>query len=227
MLRWFIISISFLLSACVAVQPSNNDATAQQTRQACAKPPAGDTAVRLDMVQQLMDDGRMHAALAHLDELGGDSLYATYLRAEILRQSERGNEAKPLYQQLTESCLAGQGHHGLGLIAGRNGESSEAKSQLAKAAELLPVNGRIRNDYGYALLINGDFTAARHEFLTAIELSEANQLAETNMVILLLLQGQQQKAVSFANKLNMDEQTFTELKAQANTLAKQIPTGQP
>lgn len=226
MQRLPVIIICMLLSACAAFQPAGNSNNAN-ARQVCPATPSGDTAVRLDMVRQLMDDGRMHAALAHLDELDSDTVQAKYLRAEILRQSDRSEAAKSLYQQLTESCMAGQGHHGLGLIAGRNGQLAESEMQLARAAELLPVNGRIRNDYGYVLLMNGQFAAARHEFLTAIELDNTSQLAETNMVILLYLQGEQEKARSFASKLNMDRQTLADLQAQARVLAKQIPAAQP
>ena len=224
-----VIVISLLLSACVAVAPGAPEKTssANSRQSSCAETLPGDTSVRLDMVQQLMEDGRMHAALAHLDELDSDSVQATYLRAEILRQSERSDDAKQLYQELTESCLVGQGHHGLGLIAGRQQQLAEAELQLAKAAGLLPVNARIRNDYGYALLMNGKFADARHEFLTAIELDGGNRLAETNMVILLLLQDQQAKAKSFASKLNMDSQTLADLQLQAEALAKQIPTATP
>lgn len=226
MYRWLIILTTLLLSGCAALSTQDSSNTSN-VRQACAQTPSSDTSVKLDMIQQLMDDGRMHAALAHLDELNSDAIQATYLRAEILRQSERSDQAKLLYQQLTESCLAGQGHHGLGLIAGRDQQLAESEAQLAKAAELLPVNARIRNDYGYALLMNGKFAKARHEFLTAIELDGTNRLAETNLVILLFLQDEPQKAKSFANKLNMDSETLAELQLQASDLAKQIPTAQP
>lgn len=222
---WPVIVISLLLNACAALVP--DDSSHQAARQACADSPSDDTALRLDMVRELIADGRMHAALAHLDELDSDASQATYLRAEILRQSERSDQAKVLYQQLTNSCLAGKGHHGLGLIAGRLQQLAEAESQLAKAAELLPVNARIRNDYGYALLMNGKLDIARHEFLTAMELDGDNRLAETNMVILLFLQSEPEKARSFASKLNMDSQTLADLQLQANALAKQIPRAQP
>lgn len=219
-----IIVFSLLLTAC-AVMPAGETAYSAQFRSnACSEKPSGDVAVKLDMVQQLMSSGRMHAALAHLDNINSDAIQATYLRAEILRQSERSDEAKLLYQQLTESCFAGQGHHGLGLIAGRNQQLAEAELQLAKAAGLLPINAHIRNDYGYALLMNGNFSDARHEFLTAIELDSGSRLAETNMVILLFLQDEQQKAKAFASKLNMDTKTLAELQVQAKALAKQIPT---
>ncbi|MEX1200225.1 MAG: hypothetical protein WEB02_05490 [Methylophaga sp.] len=224
---WLIIVTSLLLNACVAIAPGETSYSANSKQTACGNPPSNDTALRLDMVQQLMADGRMHAALAHLDELDSDATQATYLRAEILRQSDRSEQAKRLYQQLTNSCFAGQGHHGLGLIAGRNQQLAEAELQLAKAAELLPVNARIRNDYGYALLITGKFDSARHEFLTAMQLDDANRLAETNMVILLFLQDQPEKARSFANKLNMDSQTLADLQLQAKALAKQISSAQP
>ena len=212
-----VIVISLLLSACVAVTPgvTNNTNSADTRQSSCTEELAGDTSVRLDMVQQLMEDGRLHAALAHLDELDSDSVQATYLRAEILRQSDRSDDAKLLYQVLTETCFAGQGHHGLGLIAGRQQQLAEAELQLAKAAGLLPVNARIRNDYGYALLMAGEHEGALHEFLTAIELAPGHRQAAHNLLLLLFRTGETAKAANFAQQFGIGTAEIDRLKTQA------------
>lgn len=187
----------------------------------CEKTGDADTSMNLDLIEQLMQSGRLYAALAHLDNLRSDSLYATYLRAEILRQSNRDQEAAEYYQSLLPTCMAGEAHHGLGLIAGRKNLLNQAVEHLTLAAEKLPVNARIRNDLGYALLLQGRFEKAQREFLTALELEQDAPLAETNMMILLLATGEQAKAEAFAKKINMDTQTVTDLNEQAMTIRAQ------
>lgn len=214
-----LLSIS-LLAGCAALNGAQQPA---KTAQNCGEAQDQDTAMRLDVVRKLMEQGRLYAALAHLDDLDTQALQARYLRADILRRSERSVEARPIYESLLETCLKGEAHHGLGLIAGRNGQLNNAAAELAQAAQLLPVNARVRNDYGYALLLKGELEPAKREFLTAIELDEEARLAETNLVILLLMQGEQQKAQAFARRVNMDKDTLADLQQQATQLAGARP----
>lgn len=216
---WLIIAMA-VLSACAPLSESRQAGNLQQD---CGEAHDGDTAMRLDVVRKLRDQGRLYAALAHLDDVETNALQARYLRADILRQSGRSAEAQPIYESLLETCLKGEAHHGLGLIAGRDGQLNNAVSELAQAARLLPVESRVRNDYGYALLLKGDLETARREFLTAIELDEDARLAETNLVILLFMSGEQQQAEAFARKVNMDAEMLTELEQQAEQLARATP----
>lgn len=219
-MRLLLIIFFFLLSGCTSLNESRQ---AGQTQQSCGEAQDADTAMRLDVVRKLMDQGRLYAALAHLDDLETGALQARYLRAEILRQSDRNVEARLIYENLLKTCLEGEAHHGLGLIAGRDGQLNNAVSELARAAGLLPINPRVRNDYGYALLLKGDLEAARREFLTAIELDGEARLAETNLVILLFMRGEQQKAEAFAKRVNMDSDTLADLQQQAAQLARATP----
>jgi Flp pilus assembly protein TadD len=218
---WFLILILSLLSACTGMNEPRR--TSSQANQHCGEAEDADTAMRLDVVRKVMEQGRLYAALAHLDDIDTASLQAAYLRADILRQSDRSAEARPIYESLLDTCLEGEAHHGLGLIAGRNGQLNHAVSELARAADLLPVNPRVRNDYGYALLLKGDSVAAQHEFLTAIELDPEATLAETNLVILLYMNGDQQKAEAFARRVKMDQQTLADLQQQAAELSRAQP----
>lgn len=209
-----------LLSACATVDSAQPHTSPQAQ---CGQPDNPDTAVRLDVAEKLMTEGRLYAALAHLDDLQQASLRSTYLRAEILRQSRRAEEAKPLYQQLLTTCMQGEGYHGLGLIAGREGQLDSAIEALSQSAKLLPLNPRVRNDYGYALLLDGHYELAQREFLTAVELDEESRLARTNLVLLLYLQGDRQKAQAYAQSVNMDKKTQAELQQQAASLAGSSP----
>ncbi len=167
-MRLCLLTLLLLLSACAQLGPQQQNTTDRQSADACGQDVDADSSVKLDVIEELMAQNRMHAALAHLDELDSDALQATYLRAEILRQSERPDEAGEYYQSLKDTCLKGWAHHGLGLIAGRQGQLDLALEELSIAADTLPIEPRVRNDYGYALLLNGDFQQARREFLTTL-----------------------------------------------------------
>lgn len=219
-MRFCLLITVLLLSACAQLNSQQRDASQQSSGRDCGQAVNADNAVQLDVIEELMAQNRMYAALAHLDELDSDSLRATYLRAEILRQSDRPDAAAEYYRALQDTCMAGWSHHGLGLIAGREGDLETALTELSKASEALPVEPRVRNDYGYALLLNGDYQQARREFLTTLELDEQAALAETNMILLLYSSGQPDKAAAFAKRVDMDDATLAELAKQAETLSR-------
>lgn len=186
--------------------------------QACAADPDPDQNVKLDLIRRLIDNGKLYAALAHLEAARSDSRQSAYLRAEILRQTNRSEQAAPLYRELLGGCMAGKGYHGLGLIAGRDSKISEAIAYLQKAAIALPTDVRVRNDLGYALLLGRQFDAARNEFLTALELDGGDSLAATNMVLLLSVTEKKQEMQAFAAHMNMDPEIVTQLRAQAEEI---------
>lgn len=178
--------------------------------------------VKLDLIRKLMDSGKLYAALAHLEATRSKSPRSTYLRAEILRQTDRTEQAEPLYRELLGGCLAGKGYHGLGLIAGRDGKIPEALAYLHKAEAELPIDVKVRNDLGYALLLDGQFEAARNEFLTALELDGSDPLSATNMALLLAVTGKEREMQAFALHMNMDPETVAQLRAQAEEIKAAI-----
>src|SRR5688500_14326735 len=68
-----------------------------------AMPPADST--RLGIIQQMLAEGRPHAAIAHLDAARIEAPQSDLLRADGLRQTGRGKEASALYQKLLSSCV--------------------------------------------------------------------------------------------------------------------------
>lgn len=181
-----------------------------------------DQNVKLDLIRQLIDNGKPYAALAHLDAARSNSRQSIYLRAEILRQTDRIEQAAALYNELLGGCMAGKGYHGLGLIAGRDNDISEAIAYLQKAEVELPTDVRVRNDLGYALLLGGQFDAARNEFMTALELDGSDSLAATNMVLLLSVMGKKQEMQAFAAHMNIGSETVKLLRAQAKEIKASI-----
>ena len=189
---------------------------------ACEADAGPDHNVKLDLIRQLMDSGKLYAALAHLEATRSTSPQSLYLRAEILRRTDRPEQAVSLYRGLLGGCMAGKGYHGLGLIAGRDNNISEAIEYLQKAATELPIDVRVRNDLGYALLLDGQFDSARNEFLTALELDSGDSLAATNLALLLSVMEKEREIQALAAHMHIDSQTLMQLRAQAGTIKASI-----
>lgn len=170
---------------------------------------------RLSGVEQLLGDGKFYAALAQLDALGLDAPQARMIRADALRRIDRSQEAQALYQGLVGSCLDGRAQHGLGLIASKAGQHAAGLAYLQKARQALPTDTAIRNDLGYAYLLAGQFDAAEFEFLTVLDLNPQDAKASRNLVLLAFSQGKNDKAMTLARKLGLDEATTARLQAQA------------
>ncbi|MGR9107269.1 MAG: hypothetical protein ACU843_10105 [Gammaproteobacteria bacterium] len=213
----------FLLAGCAhdfrlphfgAVSEDSDSANAGN----CASLDSPKEKVELQIIEQLMDSGKLHAALAHLDATRLNSPRETYIRAEILRRTGRAQLAKPLYNRLLPGCAAGYAYHGLGLIAGREGNIGTALEHLRKARAELPTDVRVRNDLGYALLLDRQYESARYEFLTVLELDEANDFSISNLVLLLLITDEYPKAQSLAVRKNLSGAAFKELLARAREI---------
>ncbi len=175
--------------------------------------PAGNT--RLAAVQQLIDDNKPYAAVAELDAMAVDSPKATMLRADALRQIGQGAEARSQYNKLLATCLSGRARHGLGLLAAREGQLAESLQYLKAARMALPTDPRVRNDFGYALLLSHRWSEAQFEFLTALDLQANDPRASRNLVLLAFAQGKPETAKQLADKLKIDGATLERLGNQA------------
>lgn len=215
-----------LLGGCMttAVRPADEQA---------AGPVAGDNCAGLDNAERLklglIEDelaaGRPRAAMAHLDALpepvAGRPL-ALYLRAESLRQVKQYDRAAGMYRRLSEGCLPGAGRHGLGLVAAARQDLEGAIDHLQRARELLAADPRVRNDYGYALLLNGQAGAARIEFETALELSAGEARAARNLLLAMLVAGDEQEAQQYARSLALKAAESRELHRHAGVLRERM-----
>jgi Flp pilus assembly protein TadD len=104
---------------------------------------------------------------------------------------------------LLSTPLAAHGHHGLGLLAGAAGDFRAASRELAQAAALAPTDAGTLSDLGYARLREGDIGAARVPLMQAAELDAHSARIQSNVALLLLVQGQMKEARAL-----MDEQQF-------------------
>jgi Flp pilus assembly protein TadD len=178
---------------------------------------------RLSLIQQMLAEGKPHAALAHLDASKVKSERAELLRAHGLRQTGRAPQAQGIYEQLTNSCVSGHAYRGLGLIASQGGNLPEALRFLKAASNTLPTEHTIRNDYGYVLMQAGQSEPALHEFLTAVELAPDYRQAAHNLVLLLYKQGDIARADAFARQFGLVEDEMQQLKKMTQASNKANP----
>lgn len=171
----------------------------------------------LSAADDMIADGRPHAALAHLEEMPGNLVQVRVRKAKVLRILG-SSEAQPLFQSLLGGCMAAEGEHGLGLIAAARGDNVQAQQHLQRAMRLTPTDEKIRNDLGVVYLNQGLLEKARFEFLTAIELKDTDRLAAVNLVTLLLYQDKFQQAADLVSRFGLSAAQFSEAQARADQL---------
>ncbi len=217
------LALALMVMGCQVPPAAPGDAksTPEQARAACEGDlgPAANTL--LATIEQQIADGRAYAALAQLDALQATSPKATLLRAEALRRIDRWVDAAEFYRQLESGCMAGRAHHGLGLIAARTGRGADALRELQRARTLLPLDTRVRNDLGYALLLNRRWDEAQFEFMTALDLAPGDGLAARNLVLMAHMQGKPDVAKALGTRFKFDSVTSERLARQAGDLLRQ------
>lgn len=217
-MRLLLPALLCLLAGCASPPPRPGAADAD-----CGRPAEAGSQTRLTMIRQLLDSGHPYAALAHLDAAAMRGPAAIHLRADILRRMGRLAEARGHYEQLLGTCMAGSGHHGLGLLAGQEGRLPESVAHLRQARLALPAEARVRNDLGYALMLSNDLEAARFEFLTALDLDPEDRRAALNLILLLHRQGDSTAADAVAERYRIDADERIRLREQAGSMA--VPQG--
>lgn len=194
--------------------------------QACSERLPQAVELQLNLVREMLDQGRAHAALANLETLPQDSLDVRESKALALRRI--GSPlARTEYQALLGTCKAGEAHHGLGLIAMRNGNRIEAERELREAARLQPTDSAFRNDLGVVLLERGDRSGARFEFITALELSEGGKLPATNLLSLMYLEGENTQAEGLILRTGLSSDDVREAHERADALRTPSSTPAP
>lgn len=187
----------------------------------CGKP-SQDQALALDLARDMAAEGRAHAALAHLQELPARLPEVRLRQARIYRSLQRP-EAGPLYQSLLGTCLAAEGHHGLGQLAAALGDQREALVQLREAVRRAPTDPKVRNDLGLVLLREGRVRDAHFEFLTALELSEGDSLPAQNLLALLFFDDQYQQAAELVTRLHLPADAVRQAEERAKEMKRQGP----
>lgn len=183
-------------------------------------PPPDPRRLHLELIEKMLEDGRAHAALAHLDALPPEEAAAPgarLLRAEGLRRTGQHDAAWKVYEPLLISDAAAPAWRGLALIKAEQGDLATSVAWLRRARDLQPTAARIRSDLGYALMLNNELEAARVELVTALEL-ESSRRAARNLVLVYLLDYQPEAAHRVAQHHGIDEAGLERLKRRAERL---------
>ncbi|MCB5189660.1 hypothetical protein LG198_02790 [Methylobacillus arboreus] len=218
--RWikWLLAISLLWTAL----PILADGKEQKNGKPVCAEASQEDKTQLEMVGRVLGEGKAYAALAFLDAAKLDSPAAKLYRAHALRQTAQFEQAGVLYQQLVSSCVGGLAYQGLGLLAEMQDQHEAATNYLKSASRMLPVDSRVRGDYGYALMMFGDNQAALTELLTAIELDGNNRLAINNLIMLMYKTGQDERATQLARDFSVSEQNLQGIREASGLPAFQV-----
>lgn len=177
----------------------------------------------LSMIRQAQKQGRYFASLAYIDayiKQYGHNTDVDALRADALRMTGQTADSRAAYQALLKTDKAAEGWHGLGLLAGAEGNFPQAAQDLAQAARLAPTDALVLNDLGYARMRAGDLAGARVPLGMAAELAPTNDKVLSNLALLLLARGDAAGAEQVMDKANLTKP----VRDQIYRLASQIPS---
>ena len=209
-----VMAILLLLSGCAT--DGQAPWTSLLSPSSCSKL-TSEQELSLNLADDLASDGKLHASLANLQSLPDNLSEVRLRKAKVYRLLGR-SEAEPLYRSLLGGCLTAQAEHGLGQVYAARGDNGQAQAHLQRAARLAPTDEKIRNDLGVVYLNQLRLNEAKFEFLTAIELSQNNQLATLNMVTLLLYQNDWPQAAEIVSRSKLTPEQFTEAQQRAEKL---------
>ncbi|MFC5696983.1 tetratricopeptide repeat protein [Pseudomonas sp. GCM10022186] len=184
--------------------------------------PSQDQELALNLANDMVAEGRLHAALAHLQALPANLPEVRLRQARIYRSLDR-TEAGPLYRSLLGTCLTAEGHHGLGQLAAARGDQPEALAQLREALRLAPTDAKVRNDLGLVFLREGRTEDARFEFLTALELGQGDALPALNLLSLLFYEERYQQAADLVSRLRLPADAVRQAEGRAREMKRQGP----
>ncbi|TWG81799.1 tetratricopeptide repeat protein [Cupriavidus gilardii J11] len=151
-----------------------------------------DRAVYQGLIEKMQQQGLYYASLAHLDAYAqrfGTAPKLQLLRADALRETGQHEEARAAYTALLDTGFAARAHQGLGLLAARDGDFTQAVASLRAALARDPVDALIANDLGYALMRAGELRQARVPVMQALQLDGANPRIASNAAVWLLATG--------------------------------------
>jgi len=187
--RWGGIALVLLLNACSTVHGSSGGNAGDKLDDQEA-PHLKDEEIHADLIRQMLDKGQYYAALAHIEDQtrsgGNDQL--TLLEADARSHLGQQTQADALYHKLLATHYAAQAYHGLGLLYAPT-DLNGAIRNLRNAVERAPTEVDFRNDLGYALIEAGRYTEAMPQLSTAAELAPNQLKSRNNLIILMMLVG--------------------------------------
>lgn len=215
-----------LASACVSESRRQLDATVAP--EIATDTPERQRQVHVDLIRRMLEQNQYYAALAHVQaqarETGG-SEELRLLEAEARRKLGQRDAAMAIYRDLLRTRYVAEAYHGLGL-SNVQAQLPTAIWQLQQAVQRRPASAEMRNDLGYALMIAGRYSEALPELATAVELEAGagGDRARNNLVLLMLVSGDDAGAQRVVRQSGMTDETLAGLRRQAQSIR---PRGVP
>jgi Flp pilus assembly protein TadD len=179
--------------------------------------------IHTDLIRDMLANGQYYAALAHIEDErrnGGDTPELRLLEAEARRHLNQRAQAEALYRGLLDGPYAGPAYHGLGLLY-VDTDLRTAIGDLRQAVRLMPTEVDFRNDLGYALMQAGRYTEAMPELSTAAELAPESRKSRNNLIILMMLMGNEAAVQRLAAGAGATADDLQRLRAQAQQVRRQ------
>ncbi len=185
-----------------------------------------DQSMYLGLIAKMQQEGLYFASLAHIEAYqqrfgAGPDIQA--MRADALRETGQDDAAIQAYRQLAASGKpnqAARAYHGLGLIAGRQGDFARATLELRQAATLDPINPQIANDLGYALMRAGALQDARVPVMQALQLDAGNPKVVSNAAVWLIADGKRNQANALMQRAALPEPTRAAIRKEADRVSR-------
>lgn len=175
--------------------------------------------IHVDLIQQMLDKGQYYAALAHIEDAkrGSGSDQLRLLEADARRHLGQQAQAEALYRSLLGTQYAAQAYHGLGILY-TDTDLEAAIGNLQRAVERAPTNADFRNDLGYALMTAGRYTESMPELSTAAELAPGQTRFRKNLIILMILVGNERAAMQLKDDAGISPEGMRQLRDTATAL---------
>lgn len=205
------ITMLILLQACATHTKSITPSIQEDEKQAQMR------AVHGDLIEGMIQQGNYHAALAHIEELQRNQTREDkllLLHAKVLYKLGRITESHADYTQLLGGPYDADAMHGIGLIYAIN-DPKMSMQYLSRAWAAKPTDPGMRNDYGYALLMQGDYSKARLHLSTAHELAPADVKYRNNALLVMMIMKDEKAVSRVVQKHNVPDEVLEHIRTQA------------
>lgn len=211
--------LTVMLAGCGSMATSDMSLRADadiemaRQRQSQEKSEITSPATYLSLIRRMQEQGLYYASLAHIDayqQRYGRAPEIMLLRADALRETDQLAAADAEYRAVVGATSAmGAGTRGgllnaaawrgLGIIAGRQGNFTEAARRLQVAAQANPTDASTASDLGYALMRAGEVEQARVPLMQAQQMAASSPKIAGNLVIWLTVNDRKDDAASLAS----------------------------
>ncbi|MES2490305.1 MAG: tetratricopeptide repeat protein [Pseudomonadota bacterium] len=203
------------LNACMGLTRASDSGVRERGR-------GDDSVVHADLIRGMLAKQQYYAALAHVEDQkrsSGATRELKLLEAEARRNLGQSVQAEALYKELLTTEFRADAEHGLGLLYAKR-DIKVAVQHLRLAVQRRPTEVTFRNDLGYALMVSGRYKEALPELATAVELDQNSQLSRNNLITLLLLTKDENRAKQIARNSGVSDDELAGLRRKAQALMK-------